>query len=719
MVGTSKRGSGKKTGANRKGNRRKASKVASKTSRPTLRVTKKAGAGATKPAAKKTVARKPSRVGASAAKKGVDRRIVAGRKGVARASAVATKGKGQARVAKSKGAGAPRTGRTPEKAAKPAAPKAALTLPSHARKRTTGPAKRTARRALGSAVGTPAAPARKSTPTTPSAPPTRPTPAARPATRARGRTQRAPAVAGVAIKGKAAPRYPEILSPGALAFLAELHRRFDARRRELLAARAERQRRFDAGELPDFLPETKQVREGSWKVGPIPQDLLDRRVEITGPVDRKMIVNALNSGATHFMADFEDANSPTWANNIEGQLNLKDLWDGKIAFTDDASGKRYALGTNPAVLMVRPRGWHLLEEHLTVDGDPISGGLFDFGLYFFHNAKNLLSQGTGPYFYLPKLESHHEARLWNDVFLYAQNKLGIPRGTIKVTVLIETLPAAFEMDEILYELREHAAGLNAGRWDYIFSFIKKFAKRSAYVLPDRGQVVMGKAFLGAYALLLVKTCHRRRAFAMGGMAAQIPIKGDPAANEAAFAKVRADKEREVRDGHDGTWVAHPDLVPVAKEVFDRMMPQPNQLDRQRDDVHVTRDDLLKIHEGTKTEDGFRLNIRVGVQYIEAWLRGRGAVPIYNLMEDAATAEISRAQIWQWLQYGAVLENGVKVTPEFFARALDEEMERVKGEIGATAFAEGRFPEAIALFRRLSLASEFEDFLTIPAYKLIA
>ncbi|MGA8158384.1 MAG: malate synthase A [Rhodoplanes sp.] len=526
-------------------------------------------------------------------------------------------------------------------------------------------------------------------------------------------------MAGVAIKGKAAPRYPEILSPGALAFLAELHRRFDPRRRELLAARAERQRRFDAGELPDFLPETRNIREGNWKVGPIPTDLLDRRVEITGPVDRKMIVNALNSGATHYMADFEDANSPTWANNIEGQLNLKDRWDGKIAFTDDASGKRYDLGTNPAVLIVRPRGWHLLEEHLTVDGEPISGGLFDFGLYFFHNAKNLLSQGTGPYFYLPKLESHHEARLWNDVFLYAQNKLGIPRGAIKVTVLIETLPAAFEMDEILYELREHAAGLNAGRWDYIFSFIKKFAKRSEYVLPDRGQVVMGKAFLGAYALLLIKTCHRRRAFAMGGMAAQIPIKGDPAANEAAFAKVRADKEREVRDGHDGTWVAHPDLVPVAKEVFDRMMPQPNQLDRLREDVHVTRDDLLEIHEGTKTEDGFRLNIRVGVQYIEAWLRGRGAVPIYNLMEDAATAEISRAQIWQWLRYGAVLENGVKVTPEFFARALDEEMERVKGEIGAAAFAEGRFPEAIALFRKLSLAPEFEDFLTIPAYKLIA
>jgi malate synthase len=538
------------------------------------------------------------------------------------------------------------------------------------------------------------------------------------ATRQRTRAPRAAGVAGVSVKGKMGPRYSEILSPGALAFVAALHRRFDGRRRELLAARADRQRQFDAGELPDFLPETADIRAGDWNVGPIPKDLLDRRVEITGPVDRKMIVNALNCGATHFMADFEDANSPTWSNNIEGQLNLKDRWEGKIAFTDDASGKRYDLVANPAVLIVRPRGWHLVEEHLTVDGEPISGGLFDFGLYFFHNVKALLAQDTGPYFYLPKIESHREARLWNDVFVFAQETLGIPRGTIKVTVLIETLPAAFEMDEILYELREHAAGLNAGRWDYIFSFIKKFAKRGDYVLPDRGQVVMGKAFLGAYATLLIKSCHHRRAFAMGGMAAQIPIKGDPAANEVAFAKVRADKEREVRDGHDGTWVAHPDLVPVAKEVFDRLMPQPNQLNRLREDVHVTRDDLLEIHQGTKTEEGFRLNIRVGVQYIEAWLCGRGAVPIYNLMEDAATAEISRAQIWQWLRYGAVLDNGIKVTPDFFTRALDEEMERVKQEVGAEAFKAGRFPEAINLFRKLSLAPEFEEFLTVPAYALI-
>ncbi len=536
--------------------------------------------------------------------------------------------------------------------------------------------------------------------------------------RARARTLHGGA-AGVVVRGKTGPRYPEILSPGALAFLAELHRHFDARRRDLLAARAQRQKRFDAGETPDFLPETAHVRESTWTVAPIPPDLHDRRVEITGPVDRKMIVNALNCGATHFMADLEDANSPTWANNIEGQLNLKDRVDGKIAFTDDASGKRYDIGANPAVLIVRPRGWHLLEEHLTVDGEPIAASLFDFGLYFFHNAKALRDQGTGPYFYLPKLEAHGEARLWNDVFNFAQEKLNVPRGAIKATVLIETLPAAFEMDEILYELRDHVVGLNAGRWDYIFSFIKKFAKRPDFVLPDRGQVIMGKAFLGAYAALLIKTCHRRGAFAMGGMAAQIPIKGDPAANDAAFAKVQADKEREAHDGHDGTWVAHPDLVPVAKEVFDRVMPQPNQLERTREDVTVTRDDLLEIHDGTKTEAGFRLNIRVGVQYIEAWLRGRGAVPIYNLMEDAATAEISRAQIWQWLRYGTTLDNGMKVTPEFFERALGEEMEQVEREVGAEAFAAGRFDEAIDLFRRLSLADEFEEFLTIPAYRLIA
>jgi malate synthase len=529
------------------------------------------------------------------------------------------------------------------------------------------------------------------------------------------------AVAGVVVRGRIGPRYADILTRDALAFLAELHRRFDGKRRVLLAARAKRQKRFDAGELPDFPRETKHIRDDdSWRVAPVPADLNDRRVEITGPVDRKMIVNALNSGATHYMADFEDANSPTWANNLEGQINLKDRWAGKIDFTDPQTKKRYAVGPNPAVLIVRPRGWHLPEAHLTVDGKPIAGALFDFGLYFFHNARAQLAQGTGPYFYLPKLENADEARLWNDVFLFAQEQLGIPPRSIKATVLIETLPAAFEMDEILWELRDHIAGMNAGRWDYIFSFIKTFAKSKdpRFVLPDRSQVVMGQAFLGAYASVLVRTCHRRGAHAMGGMAAQIPIKNDPAANETAFAKVRADKEREVREGYDGTWVAHPDLVPVAKEVFDRMMPQPNQVPRMRLHVNVLRDDLLKVHEGSKTEAGFRLNIRVGVQYIEAWLRGRGAVPIYNLMEDAATAEISRAQIWQWIKAGAELEGGVKATPAFFERALQEEMQVVMREVGTADYAHGRFPEAIKLFRQLSLADEFVPFLTIPAYELI-
>ena len=523
-------------------------------------------------------------------------------------------------------------------------------------------------------------------------------------------------VPGVTIKAPRVPRVGEILNADALAFLAALHRKFDRTRRALLEARAERQTRFDARELPDFPAESKELREREWTVAPIPADLQDRRVEITGPVDRKMIINALNSGATHYMADFEDANSPTWANNIAGQVNLKDLWAGKIEFTDPETGKHNAVGPTPAVLIVRPRGWHLPEAHLLVDGAPISASLFDFGLAFFHNAKAQIAQGTGPYFYLPKLENHREARLWNDVFKFAQDKLGLPHGTIKATVLIETLPAAFEMDEILWEMKEHIVGMNAGRWDFIFSFIKTFAKHPEYILPDRGQVVMGKAFLGAYAALLVRTCHRRGAFAMGGMAAQIPVKDDPKANEAAFAKVRADKEREVRDGYDGTWVAHPDLVPVAKEVFDRMMPQPNQLNRLRMHVRVLRDDFLQIHAGTKTEAGFRLNIRVGVQYIEAWLRGRGAVPIYHLMEDAATAEISRAQIWQQIKYGVEFDNGVKATRELFERALGEEMKRVEGEIGADVYAEGRFPEAIELFRAISLSQDFVPFLTIPAYR---
>jgi malate synthase len=514
------------------------------------------------------------------------------------------------------------------------------------------------------------------------------------------------------------PRYDEVLTRPALAFLGELHRRFERARKGLIAARAEQQQRYDDGELPDFPAETRDIRERDWQVAPIPADLLDRRVEITGPVDRKMMINALNSGANVYMADFEDANSPTWANNLEGQINLKDRWSDRLAFTDPESGKEYRLGGKTAVMIVRPRGWHLPEAHLCVDGAPMAGALFDFGLAFFHNARAQVERGTGPYFYLPKLETRAEARLWNDVFVFAEETLGFPIGTIKATVLIETLPAGFQMDEILYELRNHIVGLNAGRWDYIFSFIKKLKAHSQFVLPDRGQVVMGEAFLGAYATLLVRTCHRRGAFAMGGMAAQIPVKDDEQANEAAFAKVRSDKEREVKEGFDGTWVAHPDLVPVAKEVFDRWMPQTNQLDRWSEEPKIARENLLALHEGTKTEEGFRNNIRVGVQYIEAWLRGRGAVPIYHLMEDAATAEISRAQIWQWLRYGAVLENGTKVTAEFFARALAEEMARVEQEVGAETYAGGRFPEAIALFRDLSLADRFADFLTLPAYEIL-
>ncbi|SEG54824.1 malate synthase A [Bosea lathyri] len=520
---------------------------------------------------------------------------------------------------------------------------------------------------------------------------------------------------GVVINGAIGPRFDEILTTEALSFVADLHRRFNETRKRLLALRSERQKRFDAGETPDFLADTRHIREGDWKVAPIPADLQDRRVEITGPVDRKMIINALNCGAKVFMADFEDASSPVWANMIEGQLNLRDRWANAIDFTDKTTGKAYKLGPKPAVLIIRPRGWHLPERHIEIDGETASGSLVDFGLYVFHNAKAAIAAGSGPYFYLPKLESHLEARLWNDVFVAAQNALGLKNGTIKATVLIETLPAAFEMDEILFELKDHMAGLNCGRWDYIFSFIKKLARNEAYVLPDRSQVVMTKAFLRAYSLLLIKTCHRRGAFAMGGMAAQIPIKNNPEANAAAFAKVKADKEREAGDGHDGTWVAHPDLVPVAMEVFDRLMPQANQLDKMRGDVEVGTKDLLEVHQGTRSEEGFRENIRIGVQYLEAWLRGRGAVPIYNMMEDAATAEISRAQIWQFVAYGVEVDGGTKVTADLFKRCLTEEMERVKGEVGAENYAKGRFPDAIELFSKLSLAPEFEDFLTVPAY----
>ncbi|HEV2558269.1 MAG TPA: malate synthase A [Microvirga sp.] len=528
----------------------------------------------------------------------------------------------------------------------------------------------------------------------------------------------APQKGGAVVNGPMQNRFDEILTAEALDFLADLHRRFDATRRRLLALRTERQKRLDAGDLPDFLPDTKHIREGDWTVAPIPADLQDRRVEITGPVDRKMIINALNCGAKMFMADFEDASSPTWTNMVEGQINLRDRWQDRIDFTDPSNGKSYKLSDKPATLLVRPRGWHLLEEHVTVDGEPMSGSLFDFGLYVFHNARAMVGKGVTPAFYLPKMESHLEARLWNDAFTHAEERLGLQKGTFRATVLIETLPAAFEMDEILYEMRDHIAGLNCGRWDYIFSFVKRLGKNRRFLTPDRSAMVMGKAFLGAYSLLVIKTCHKRGAFAMGGMAAQIPVKNNPAANEAAFAKVRADKEREAGDGHDGTWVAHPDLVPVAMEVFDRLMPGPNQLAKRREDVAVTRDQLLEVHPGVRTEAGLRENIRVGVQYIEAWLRGRGAVPLYNLMEDAATAEISRAQVWQWLYHGADLDDGRTVTPDLFRQVMDDEMAKVREAIGPEVYDGGRFPEAVRLFAEMSLAKEFEEFLTLPAYKLL-
>ena len=525
--------------------------------------------------------------------------------------------------------------------------------------------------------------------------------------------------AGMEITGAIKPGYERILTPDALGLVAELARAFEPRRRQLMEWREHRQADLDAGALPDFLPETLDVRDGDWVIRGIPQDLLDRRVEITGPTTRKMIVNALNSGASVFMADLEDALSPTWDNVIEGQINLLDYWLGQIDFTDPESGKDYKIAGKPAVLIVRPRGWHLLEEHIRLDGAPVAGAFVDLGLYMFHNAKRTLDQRSGPYFYLPKLESRNEARLWNEVFEMAQRHLGLPIGTIKSTVLIETLPAAFEMHEILFELRDHIVGLNCGRWDYIFSYIKTLRAKPEYLLPDRSQVVMGKAFLKSYADLLIKTCHKRGAFAMGGMAAFIPNRHDLEANEKALAAVREDKLREVSAGHDGTWVAHPDLVPVAKEIFDRNMPQPNQLDKLREEVQAGQAQLLEVHDGPRTEEGLRNNIRVGVQYIEAWLRGNGAVPLYNLMEDAATAEISRTQVWQWIKYGALLEDGTPVTLELFDELLHDEMEELRGALGADTFEGGRFEEAIDLFRGLSTSDTLEPFLTVPAYKLIA
>jgi malate synthase len=520
-------------------------------------------------------------------------------------------------------------------------------------------------------------------------------------------------VPGVEIKAHLEPKWARVLTEEALAFVANLERRFGATRRKLLAAREERQGRLDRGEMPGFLPETEDIRRGGWKVPPPPADLTDRRIEITGPVDRKMVINALNSGANVFMADFEDSLTPTWPNLLDGQINLGDAIAGNI--THSEGGKSYKLADKIATLIVRPRGWHLEEAHVHVDGAPMSGGLFDFGLYFFHNARSLLDKGSGPYFYLPKMESHLEAKLWADVFAEAEQRLGIPHGSIRATVLIETILATYEMDEILYQLRDYASGLNCGRWDYIFSYIKKFRNRPDFVLPDRNAVTMTVPFLRAYSLLLIKTCHKRGAYAMGGMAAFIPIKTDPAANDAAMERVRADKLREVTDGHDGTWVAHPGLVPLAKAIFDENMPQPNQLDRLRDDVSVTAADLVAVPEGPITEEGLRNNIRVGIQYIEAWLGGLGCVPLYNLMEDAATAEISRSQVWQWLKHKAKLEDGRIIEEALVRELIGEEMAKLKQVIGADRYAGGHFKEAVDLFLHVSVPPDFIDFLTLPAY----
>ena len=530
----------------------------------------------------------------------------------------------------------------------------------------------------------------------------------------------------VQIIGRRDGGYERILTPEAVAFVVMLHRQFNRRRLELLAAREERKQRLDSGELPDFLPETREVRESDWTVAPIPQDLRDRRVEITGPVDRKMIINALNSGANVFMADFEDANAPTWANNIEGQINLCDAVRRTITF--DSGEKRYELKERTATLLVRPRGWHLAEKHFLIDGEPCSASIFDFALYFFHNAKDLLARGTGPYFYLPKLESHLEARLWNDIFVAAQREHGIPSGSIRATVLIETILASFEMHEILWELRDHSAGLNCGRWDYIFSFIKKFRARRDFITPDRALITMDRAFLAAYVRLLIDTCHRRGIHAMGGMAAQIPIKNDAAANEAALAKVRADKLREVIAGHDGTWVAHPALVAVAKEVFDAHMKGANQIEGDiRNDggsvadqrtggsrapalrtTAVSRDQLLELPDGPVTEAGVRQNYNVGVSYLAAWLGGSGAVPLYNLMEDAATAEISRTQLWQWIHHGAKLDDGRMADEKLYRHIRDQELKT----IGDRPHVE----TAARLFDQLILNDTLQDFLTIPAYE---
>ncbi len=524
-------------------------------------------------------------------------------------------------------------------------------------------------------------------------------------------------VQGVEITGPRGERFDEILTADALEFVARLHREFDATRRELLAARLERQTELDGGGTLDFLADTSHVREGDWQIAPEPDALQNRRVEITGPTSRKMVINALNSGASGFMADFEDSNSPTWTNMIGGQVNLADAIRGTIEHEEN--GKHYTLGESVATLLVRPRGWHLEERHLLVDGEPVAGGLVDFGLYVFHNARELLERGAGPYFYLPKMESHREARLWNDVFDLAEDELGLERGTIKATVLIETLPAAFEMDEILYELREHSAGLNAGRWDYIFSAIKRFRTRPEFVTPNRKQVTMTVPFMRAYTELLVKTCHRRGAHAMGGMAAQIPSRTDEEANATAFAALREDKRREAADGFDGTWVAHPDSVAAAMEEFDEVLgDRPHQVDRRRDDVEVSAEQLLDVSatEGDITEEGLRSNVNVGIQYISSWLRGNGAAAIHGMMEDAATAEIARAQVWQWVRHGAELDDGRPITAELVRELETSELEKIRQEIGDDEWfeKEGRPDLSREIFEEVALADEFVEFLTLPA-----
>ena len=523
---------------------------------------------------------------------------------------------------------------------------------------------------------------------------------------------------GVEITADITPAFADILTPEALAFIARLHRQFEGRRRELMAARDSRQAELDAGRLPDFLPQTASIRNGDWKIAPLPADLLDRRVEITGPVDRKMMINALNSGAKSFMADFEDSNCPSWENQISGQINVRDAYRKTISFASP-EGKQYRLNDEIATLILRPRGWHLMEKHVKVDGDIVSGAIFDFALSFFHNIAYLQSVGSATYYYLPKMESHLEARLWNDIFVAAQNDLGIPQGTIKATVLIETVLAAFEMDEILYELREHSSGLNAGRWDYIFSCIKKFRVNRDFCLADRARITMTVPFMRAYALLLLKTCHKRNAPAIGGMAALIPIKNDPVKNEAAMAGIRADKQRDATDGYDGGWVAHPGLVPVAKAEFDAVLGSaPNQIEKQRDDISVTAADLLNFQpEAPITEAGLRMNINVGIQYLGSWISGNGCVPIHNLMEDAATAEISRSQIWQWIRSPkGVLEDGRKVTTELFRELQADEVAKLKAEYGNKWTRQ--YEDAARMFDLLTTSDDFVEFLTLPGYEYI-